>query len=53
MAKRSTKKQAFGWTASKITESDLAKAKEEGNLYMTKILEATSNQLSSKSLGAP
>jgi hypothetical protein len=30
MAKRSTKKRVVGWTASKIAETDLAKAKEEG-----------------------
>jgi hypothetical protein len=32
MAKRSSKKRAVGWTASKIAEVDLAKAKEEGFL---------------------
>jgi hypothetical protein len=30
MAKRVTKKQAVGWTASKISETDLLKAREEG-----------------------
>jgi hypothetical protein len=32
MAKRVTMKQAIGWTASKISEADPAKAKEEGFL---------------------
>jgi hypothetical protein len=31
-AKRSSKKRAVGWTASKIAEVDLVKAKEEGFL---------------------
>jgi hypothetical protein len=32
MAKKSAKKQTMGWTASTLTETDLAKAKEEGFL---------------------
>jgi hypothetical protein len=32
MVKKSAKKQAVGWTASTLTEADLAKAKEEGFL---------------------
>jgi hypothetical protein len=32
MAKKSTKKQAVGWTASTIADVDLAKAKAEGFL---------------------
>jgi hypothetical protein len=32
MAKKSTKMQAVGWTASTLTDADLVKAKEEGFL---------------------
>jgi hypothetical protein len=32
MAKKSAKKQVVGWTASTLTDADLAKAKEEGFL---------------------
>jgi hypothetical protein len=35
MAKKFMKKQAVGWTASTLTETDLAKAREEGFLVAT------------------
>jgi hypothetical protein len=35
MAKKFVKKQVVGWTASTLTETDLAKAREEGFLAAT------------------